>query len=413
MAITYDLQEINKFPNVGADVIDANHSTYYLQDQGEARVKTQKLLVEKKYYKPSTLGTTLGRANRDEILIKEDNFRDVGGGYATFIRHYAKIPKPWFSFEEKSALVYEGGQMIGINYDSFYGEKNAFGNTGFNYKGATRRNINFLAKATRYYVTKTTMDFYQLARYSLQGDFVGQGTTESTFQVIQYLGVTIIIEIKGKGFEGSFLRPNMLGIGKGDNEFLIDATTKQDYPKRLYINAPLGTIQRGDNSECVIAPDRIRLWQAGIYEITRYTSSINLSSSDEERIAIQVYYKFDSDQNFTTDEISNLNVTLFADQQEEVENTTALNYYLFRELSTDAEKAAIYNINIRITDNIDDQVFFVKGSSINVIGGEIRNSTTIPDFDQGTIQVSWNGEKPKVVVNFDISKRSSDQPLAL
>lgn len=404
MAITYDLQEVNKFPNVGADIIDANHSTYYLQDQGEARVKTQKLLVEKKYYQPSTLGTTLGRAGPDEVLIKEDNFTDVGGGYATFIRHYAKIPKPWFSFEEKSALVYEGGQMIGINYDSFYGEKNAFGNTGFNFKGATRRNINFLAKATRYYVTKSTMDFYQFARYSLRGNFVGQGTTESTFQVIQYLGVTIIIEIKGKGFSGSFLRPNMLGIGRGDNEFLVDAITKQDYPKRLYINAPLGTIQRNDNSECVIAPDRIRLWQAGIYEITRYTSSINLSASDEERIAIQVYYKFDSNQNFTTDELSNVNVVLFADQAEEVQNTTPLNYYLFKELSTDAEKTATYNIRIRIEETVGGQEFFVKGTSVNVIGGEIQNTETIPNFLEGTLQVAWNGQQPKIVLNFDISK---------
>ena len=389
-------------------LIDDSHSNYYLQEQGEAQVTTQKFLVRKEFYRPPILGTALGINETDKILIKEDNFTDIGGGYATFLRHFATMPKPWFSFEEKSVLVYEVGGMMGINYDSFYGEKNAFGNTGFNYKGATRRNVNYLAKATRYYVTKTTMDFYQIARYSLQGSFVGQGTTETRYEIVQYLGVIMFIAIKGKGFSGSFLRPNMLGIGKGDNEFLIDATTNQEYPKRLYINSPLGTIERNDSSECVIAPDRIRLWQPGIYEITRYTSSINLQESDEEVIPIQVYYKYDSDKTFTTSEIDRVNVELFHTTENAVSNSTSLNYYLFKELSTDAEKAATHFIGIRITDTIEGQEFFVKGSSVNIIGGALIGLESLPDFIEGLIPIQWNGEHPKITINFDITKNTDN-----
>ena len=94
------LDEVNE----STQLIDSNHGHYYLQDHGDALVRTQKFLVPKKKYIPSPLGQE-SRGRR--FLIKEDQFTDIGGGYATFVRHIAQMPKPWFSFEEKSG----GGQQ--------------------------------------------------------------------------------------------------------------------------------------------------------------------------------------------------------------------------------------------------------------------------------------------------------------
>lgn len=390
--------------------LDMNSQIYYLQEQGNALVVVEKYAKRKISYTPSILGVPR-ESNRNQILIKEDGFTDIGGGMITFLRHYAQIPEPWYSFEEKSALVYEHGGMMGINYDSFQGN-NAFGNTGFNYKGANRRSMNFLCKASRYYVTKERMDEYIEKRYTLEGSFAGQGTIESTFKVVYFLGVILIFEIKGKGFTGSFLRPNMLGLGEldedgkrldGDNVFLVDENTGFDYPKRLYINAPLGSIQKTDNSECVIAPDRIRLWQPGIYEITRYTSTINLLEADFESITVQVFYNFDNNQVFTADEIASINVTLFEGLDLEQTNADPLNYYLFKDLDTADEQASEHSIPVKVETTLTGVTFGVNGASVQVQGGTYLNETQAI-FQQGNINVQWNGEKPKVIVNFNISK---------
>lgn len=404
------LDEVDEFTKL----IDPNHGHYYLQDHGDALVKTQKYLVPKKNYIPSTLGKE-SRGRR--FLIKEDQFTDIGGGYATFVRHIAQMPKPWFSFEEKTALVYEQGGMMGINYDSFTGE-NAFGNTGFNYKGAIRRNLNYLAKATRYYVSKGLIDFYQANRYSLDTNaetkWTGQGQVESKFQIIYHLGVILIREIKGRGFSGSFLRPCMLGEGFGDNTFLIDPITKQDYPEKLFVNAPLGTILKSNNSECVIAPDRIRLWQPGIYEITRYTASINLIENNVENISVQVYWEFDEQQIFTQDEIDNIRVTLFAgDVDREVVDADPLNYYLYDTLSTLDEQNAIQPISVKI-EQLDangnpkaHETLAVGTQSVSVIGGEITSKPDL-DFTEGVINVRWSYEQPKVIVRFAVTRNNNE-----
>ena len=398
MARQIDINRANRAGNIPIQA-DGNARVYYLQEQGDAQVVVEKFVQKKSFYTPATLGTPR-QLNPNQYLIKEDGFSDIGGGMAQYFRHYASIPSPWFSFEEKSVLVYEQGEMMGINYDSFQG-RNGFGNVGFNYKGATRKNLNYLAKATRYYVTKETMDEYIEKRFSIDGSYTGQGTTDSTTKIVYFLGVILIFRIRGKGFTGSFLRPNMLGLGSGDNEFLIDANTGYDFPKRLYINAPLGTIIKNDNSECVIAPDRIRLWQPGIYEITRYTASINLISTDEERISVQVFYNFDNSQVLTQEEINSVNVTLFSGLENEQSNADTLNYYLFKDLNDATEQNATQSIPIKVEST--ESNFEINPASI-VVKGATTISQPASNFTEGIINVLWNAEEPKIIINFDVSK---------
>ena len=84
-----------------------------------------------------------------------------------------------------------------------------------------QRNINYLAKATRYYVDKNRMDEYQSKRYTLGDPFSA----------------------------GNFLRPEMLA----DNTFLTDEDTGYDYPEKLLVNAPVGRIDATDDTEVAIS----------------------------------------------------------------------------------------------------------------------------------------------------------------
>ena len=106
-------------------LIDPDHSTYQLQTQGNSQVYVEKYIILKKNYRPF-LAAELGSQTTRRmgcVLIKEDSFTDIGGGYASFLRHYARIPDSWFDYENKNVLFYfNGGSLaftpkVGINYD--------------------------------------------------------------------------------------------------------------------------------------------------------------------------------------------------------------------------------------------------------------------------------------------------------
>ena len=205
----------------------------------------------------------------------------------------------------------------------------------------------------------------------------------------------------------------MLGEGFGDNTFLIDPVTKQDYPEKLFVNAPLGTILKTDNSECVIAPDRITLWQPGIYEITRYTASINLIENNEENISVQVYWEFDEQQIFTQDEIDSIRVTLFVGDVNREVVADPLNYYLYDTLSTLDQQNAIQPISVKI-EQLDGngnptahETLAVGTQSVSVIGGEITSKPDL-DFTDGVINVRWSYEQPKVIVRFAVTRNNNE-----
>jgi hypothetical protein len=396
---TEDLRAIDVYPNVAPSLIDRNHSTYYLQDQGNAIVQVEKYLVEKKYHSPSTLGTSRGRGNPNQYLIKEDSFTDIGGGYATFLRHYAQLPEPWYDFEEKTALVYEAGNSMGLNYDSFFGNA-SFGNYSYGQSGATRRNTTYLAKATRYYVTKPLIDIFQVAGYTLSGSFAGSGSLSTKTTITNLGGVILVFYARGN-FTGSFLRPNMLD----DNIFLINNSTLKPYPARLYLNAPMGTIQKDDSRVMVVAPDRIRLWQPNIYEITRYTSSINLIETDEsERIPLQIFYAILGEQNLTQEEFDGLQVEFFDNGIP----VSPLTLTLFKDLVSDADKDSTHEIKVKVTSTGNN--FGVLPSLLQTEGATLENITngltSLTPFTEGSLFVKWDTLQENITITLIISKFS-------
>ena len=400
--IVYDLRvgDDNSIPAL----LDRNHSTYYLQDEGNALVQTEKYLVKKEFYRPRVLGSARGRPFVDQTLIKEDGFQDIGGGFCTFIRHFARIPDSWFDFEEKNVLVYESGNVMGINFDSFYG-RGGYGNYGFGYAGSTKKNMTFLAKATRYYVTKQTLDSYQDNRYSLEGGWAGSGDM-SAKTTVQNIGGIIIVTTMGTTWSGSFLRPNMIE----DNTFRADSTAipPKTFPNKIYLNSPLGTISKDDTRECVIAPDRIRLWQPNIYEITRYTSKINLKESDEgEAIPIQVFWNFSDPSSLTSDQVSSVTVELFGTSDTNQITTNPLNLYLYKSLTSETDKENFQQIAIKITNTSDN--FAVDPNTISVSGA----TKTVPSqhFDEGSIILVYNGIADEIMVSFSVTNVSPDTPV--
>ena len=241
MALIHDLG-YNSRDNT-PQLLDANFRTYYIQENGDAQVFVQKWVVKKDGFLANrgTLGSRL--ANTNQFLIKIDSYSDIGGNRVTFLRHYAQLPKTWYSFEEKSVLVYHSTGKMGINFDSRWGK---FGYGTYAY---AKRNVNYLARATRYYVPTKYLNTYinSSPKYAYSENFSGQ----------------------------NFLRPDM----QDDNTIISVSINGEErgIPARLLVNAPIGKADTTDTTLYAIAPDRIRLWQQCIYEITRYTASIAIN----------------------------------------------------------------------------------------------------------------------------------------
>ena len=83
----------------GGHILDPSFSFYQAQKEGDAQVHVQKVLVGKAAYTPLPIGSPMP-IRPGLSLIKEDNYTDIGGGYATIHRHYAKRPLDWFDYEQ-------------------------------------------------------------------------------------------------------------------------------------------------------------------------------------------------------------------------------------------------------------------------------------------------------------------------
>lgn len=260
-------RDMNLSQRIGADfggfILDQNHGFYQIQKEGDALVATEKVLVGKRAYRPLALGTPR-KTDPSAFLIKEDGFSDIGGGYATVIRHYAKRPKNWFDYEPQECLLYDGSnqkfvifqtsqgyigfvnttqQYRGVNYE-FIGSAPSF--RSFGYNSRARRQMTFLCKATRYYLTLDELNEYKNNDFSLAGI----------------------------AWEGTSIYPD----GIADNTFTTyndgEGGTYQK-PNHLFVNEPRFRIHiDSEDSEGAIAPDRIKLWHGNIYELTRYVTSI-------------------------------------------------------------------------------------------------------------------------------------------
>lgn len=244
-------------------LLDKDFSFYQLQDEGDAFVYVEKYLVKKDIYTPRPLGYT--RQDRPNcFLIKEVNFDDVGGGFATIQRHFARRPNSWFDYEKQDALLYDStggyrvyrvidGQLrivtdyvraIGVNYD-YGGGVNpvGFAHWGRNI-GFYRRTMTFLCKAERYYLTLDELVEYE------SNDF----------------------KRSGKEWRYSSLYPDGLidntftEISDGDGGTIT-------FPDFIFFNEPRWSTEFEKVAGAIVC-DKIAKWHGNLYEITRYTSPL-------------------------------------------------------------------------------------------------------------------------------------------
>lgn len=347
-----------------ADRLDANFRTYFLQEKGNAVVNVEKFSVRKKDYIPSTLGRARGRPHLNQYLIKEDSYTDIGGGRITFLRHYAQIPEPWFDYEQKSVKYYQGFTFSGVGYDSKYGRY------GFPYSAYAERNVPFVTKATRYYVTKLTMDTYLSTRYTLSGQF-------ST---------------------GNWLYPD----GFSDNLYLTNNSTGYKYPARLFVNAPRVSIGSGDATPVAIAPDKITLWKPNIYEITRYEASINHKIDQEGTAGIPIIFRWIFNAGASETQLKDngtLRVDFSVTGGYSVFGSTygaRLNYPVYMErLDSDFQQTSFQTCRVKVTSATGLKV-------VNTFLGGAEFENPLEESADQTFKLKWDGSSAQINVTFII-----------
>lgn len=79
-------------------LLDANANVYNMLPTGGGYVYVERYAQKKDQYIPLEIGTRSTRRNQ-AYLIKEQNFRDIGGGFFEFERHYAVKPQNWYNYE--------------------------------------------------------------------------------------------------------------------------------------------------------------------------------------------------------------------------------------------------------------------------------------------------------------------------
>ena len=229
--LTDDFSET--FPDDTTIIIDPNLHIYKPQREHDGIVYVQKCLVRKAQYVRQLLSyqdnegkeqLTQHPDRSNAFLVKETNFKDIGGGLFTFEKHYATFPTSWYEFEEVS---YQTSHYGIINYRDRSGE------------GADwSKSRDVLAKATHYYFKKSDIP------------------TER------------IPDSRNAGVEGLFLfeqDPTTGGIARFTNFFNIapQASLGKNWEDYTPEDALLNTT--------AIAPDKITPYMGEIYEFVRYT----------------------------------------------------------------------------------------------------------------------------------------------
>ena len=255
--LTFDLPQGFAEKENSATLLDANHSVYYLQAEGDAKVYVEKWSVKKINYEPLPVGTRKSN-NASASLIKEDSYTDIGGGICTFLRHYALTPVSWFDYESVQCLLYNSygisqGNRVGINYD-YGGGQNPWGFGFFGFlTGFYRRDMTFTAKATRYYVPADVFE----TSYT-DGKLTIENTQNYLYSYIYPHGVSDNTVTTFENSSGSGYRIATL-------------------PNLLFFHEPRWVAIVGNATVGVVAPDRIVKWHNAFYEITRYTSNIDFA----------------------------------------------------------------------------------------------------------------------------------------
>lgn len=149
MAVKLDLPSIS---GSGEEplLLDANSNTYNLLPIAGGTVYVETYAQKKTNYRELAIGTPSG-FRPDAYLIKEQNFRDIGGGFWAWERHYAVKPKSWFDYQLVS---------FSYGYRRAGAAESAFVNTRLDtFGGGTDSTI---AIATRTYYLKPELDSLSL-----------------------------------------------------------------------------------------------------------------------------------------------------------------------------------------------------------------------------------------------------------
>lgn len=154
MAVKLDLPSIS---GSGEEplLLDANSTTYNLLPVAGGTVYVETYAQKKTNYRELAIGTPSG-FRPDAYLIKEQNFRDIGGGFWAWERHYAVKPRSWFDYQLVSfSYGYRLFVIIGGS-----NTESAYVNTRLDtFGGGTDSTI---ATATRTYYLKPELDALSL-----------------------------------------------------------------------------------------------------------------------------------------------------------------------------------------------------------------------------------------------------------
>lgn len=131
----------------GEILLDANARFYQAQPQGNAYVYVEKYAARKGDFTPAAIGTSAD--NRDAYLVKETNYKDIGGGLVTFERHFAVIPNEWFSYEQVTYIKQGRHDWFGENPQTVYNPDEI--DDGFSDFIEYTNTLTRLANATRTY----------------------------------------------------------------------------------------------------------------------------------------------------------------------------------------------------------------------------------------------------------------------
>ena len=232
--VLYDVPA--SFPENQTIIIDENFNVYKPQREHDGVVYVQKCLVRKSQYVRTSLSfidestgqevLTPHPTKPNAFLVKETNFKDVGGGLQTFEKHYATFPTPWYEFEEVS---YQTSHYGIINYRDKSGE------------GADwSKSRNVLAKANHYYFKKS----------DIPTDRVPDGINAGILGLFNYNQDPVTGGIAK--FTKFFNIAPQASLGQNWENYTPDANAN-------FLNVT------------AIAPDKIEPYMGEIYEFVRYT----------------------------------------------------------------------------------------------------------------------------------------------
>ena len=391
---TLDLTQNQRVQRGGDTIIDANHSSYKLQPEGNSLVYVEKVLIKKDNYKlPS-----LGRSKKDKIdcyFFKQDNFTDIGGGYATVLRHYARRPDPWFNFEPVTVLLYNGNpNILGINYD--YGGgflPYGFSNLGF-LSYFYRRNFTYLAKATRYYLTKTEIEAYIDNNFAL--NFFGASGEFHYSSIYPDARIPSFPSDASRG-DGAIIKINTSNLG---------VSKTLTFPEKLFVNPPRAKLSSSEekSDEIVVAQDKISKYVGDIYEVIRHTASINYNIPPAGKIVpLNAQLIVTSTTRSTTQGqrdsvVANVNNLIVPNNQLVV---------IDEKEGDERDEEFTFNIQLIIPTNFPTTTF-----STSILGSNNIDDSLTQSFDpstgilNATQKFKWNGNRASIVVKMFVDLSS-------